>query len=221
MAWLIIGLLTIDAALIAGAFGHSVSFGVFASEPWRIGSDRGLGELWFDAKLLLAATILLKSSRRAPVLGGIAAIVILLVVDDLFSAHQFLGQAVADGFDFGRHLGMRPVDLGELIVFFAYGTVLVAVMVLMWRASSTEGRFGGLVMAVSLVVVAFFGVVLDAAHSARYTEGWAAVLDDVLALLEDGGEIVGATVVVVAALVARGPCSPSTDDDRVAGFKSG
>lgn len=155
---------------------------------WSVEQDRGFGETFQYIKelwlfLSFAALIKIRSDWSH---SSLCLLFGYLLVDDLFSIHERLGAAIAIRFNLSPLFGLRPVDVGELQVFLAVGTILFTIIGISYWFGSKPFRHICQRVMVIFAGLAFFGIPVDAIH-AIFRES--DVLNLWLSLIEDGGEM--------------------------------
>jgi hypothetical protein len=185
---LLTALVTIDLLFIAAHLGHLASdAGDLLHDPrFGLDLDRGYGE-FFGYLQLLATTLLLgrfAARHRSRLGAALATVTGWLLVDDALQMHERGGDALRPLFEPGLPGGLAPDHAGELVVAGLTGLVAFALIALAWRSASPHQRLLGQGAVAALVVLAGFGVVVDAAQS------WLGPgLGASLGTLEDGGEL--------------------------------
>ena len=193
-ALLLLGMLIcIDAAFIAIHL-------VYAYTPWladpmySVETDRGYPELFQYIKLawIILLCLVLAARHRGLTYLAWAATFGALLGDDVFSLHERYGSRLVKAWSLEPMLGLRAVDIGEMLVLGVLGlAVLVVLAVAYVRADAPGRRFTHRVVGL-LFVLAFFGVVVDAAGSLfRET-----ALGLVLHTAEDAGEMLLVSVIL-------------------------
>lgn len=172
---------------------------------YSLEKDRGYPEMYQYIKelwaVLLFGQLFLKTRE-----GGYAAWAFLfgyLLADDALFIHERVGVALAERTGAVPLLGLEPKDFGELaFVAAVMGLLLGSVGLFHWRGSPAFRRATGDLVLI-LALVAFFGVAVDMLHSALLERGVGLVLE----VLEDGGEMVGISLVTgyAFALSTRAP----------------
>lgn len=191
-AGLLLLLLLADAALIALHVSMKL-LGVPQEYTFDLASERGFGEFFQYVQILWAAAMLALLTLRDRV-GVYAAWLVVCVVfaaDDGLELHERAGQRFADAFP---GLGSLAPHLGELVWMAAVGAVLATIVALAYRRAPSEAKAVSLVLAALFGVLVFFGVVIDVIH---HTVFQAPVFSVPMTVLEDGGEIVAMSFVVV------------------------
>ncbi len=135
----------------------------------------------------------------------------LIFADDAFQIHETIGLSMSQIFDFGEHAALSGPDLGEFTYFLAAGAVVVFCAAMVMRNSGASSRVMSEHYIVILAGLASFGIGVDALHQmvVHLTEGIPALLllDPIFALIEDGGEMLVASVALALTLtvLARRP----------------
>jgi hypothetical protein len=113
--------------------------------------------------------------------------------DDALQIHERVGELIAGHLNFAPPFNLRLVDVGELIVSATAGGILL--LVLAWAYLRGPDTFKKVTRDILLLVLAlaFFGVGVDMAHSAMRVV-W--VLDLLLVMIEDGGEMIVVSLMV-------------------------
>ena len=136
-----------------------------------------------------------------------------LLIDDSQQIHETYGLAIADAFGFQPAFGLRALDFGELVVTaLAAGPLLGAIGLAYLFAPRSEERVFTHTMIALLIVLAFFGVGVDMLDIMAPWP-W---LASTLGIVEDGGEMIVATVMVAyvtGCMIRSRP--PASDDDSV------
>ncbi len=183
--------LAVTGGLVAAHLAH-FTVGRPGDHGFRLGLERGFGELYFVILTVWAAglLVLLAVRERSGVLAGWAAAFGCLFVDDWFTVHERVGAYL------GRRVGAVH-HVGELVWLVAVALALGGVVLVLHLRSRGTAR------AVSAVLVGLAtglfacGVVVDFLHGTVTS----AALDPYVTVIEDGGEI-GVMCAVVAFLFA-------------------
>lgn len=184
---LLVLLLIGDALCIAG---HLVLVATGSdSWAWHLGAESGYGEAYQHLKQLWAVVLLtvLAVRHRSAVLWAWLVVTVYFLADDAGNVHESVGRWVIATYPFTPAFGDQRTQLVEVLWMAGVGLVLAAaVLVAHRRAASAVRRVSWRFAALyaGLVVV---GIVLDGLHLAVDD---IPVLDVVLTVLEDGGELV-------------------------------
>ncbi len=204
-AALVVGLMLLvaDAALIAV---HLDAVSRQSANPMLyVDIDRSYAELLQYLKFLwlLALLVWYSVEQRSWQMATWLPVFAYFLADDALSWHESMGARVAGQLATGPVFFLSAQDVGEILVTAGAGLVLLLPLVVGYVRANRPTRWVFHVLAALLVVLAGFGVVVDALHMVVVenprTGDW-------MGTLEDGGEMVVVTVVVafVVRLVARG-----------------
>lgn len=198
-------LLAVDCVFIALHVVHvSGVVGTIAQHAnFAIDRDRGYAEIYEYIKLFgIALGLGWLAWRQQLGLYGLGGLLFaFLGVDNIVELHEQLGTRFADAIA----LEDAAYVLGSDAVQMAYWGVIGVAFVLMgrqlYRRADGPARRLAQRLLVGLVGLALFGVVVDAIHSVVWIVTASAFWDELLALVEDGGELVvmswmGAVVLV-------------------------
>ena len=186
--------LTTDAVLILMHVLHLYS-GVVPGPYYSIATDRGFGESFqYIKEGWIAAILLLMAMRTRSIQYACwGALFGLLAIDDLSAAREITAGAISAQLELGPMFGLRPRDVGELLIFAAVGGVLVLPIVLGWLYAGPSARAFGRSMVLLLVVFGAFTLVFDViAGVARAYPPW----NRLAAIVEEGGEMVVMSVIL-------------------------
>lgn len=153
-----------------------------------LAKDGGYSEYFQYLKELSIIILLLAVYARTRVVGFIAwaGLFVYILCDDALLIHEKLGKLVADYMGFGRHIGIRGEDFGELAVSVVSGPVLAGIIVLFYWKGSDPFRKASRHLAFLVAGLACLGVCLDTLHFI-YEVSWKFSM--VMVSLEDGGEM--------------------------------
>lgn len=178
---------------------------------YSLETDGGLAEFYQYMKQLWVALCLIAAylRRRHLVLLAWAGFFGFLLFDDALQLHEHAGVWLGRHFGLPSVAGLRPEDVGELIVAGAVGASLLLVLAIAWwrdRASTWQLSRELLVLTAALGAC---GVVLDSVHVIAYFK--APMFSDALAFMEDGGEllVVSTITAYVLDLAVRGTAPPA------------
>ncbi len=133
-----------------------------------------------------------------------ALVFLMILADDSMQIHETVGWLIGEGAGLQAQFLMEPADQGELVVFGLMGlSVMLLTGFSFARAGSASRKLNGFYAAI-IIGLGFFGVGIDLIHqtivhfSERHPS--AEFLKHVFALLEDGGEMLVASVAVAFTL---------------------
>ncbi len=144
--------------------------------------------VWLSGCLALAFL-----QTRSQVFVGWTLLFAFLLLDDALELHEALGVVIAASWHLPALFGMRPDDLGELIVAAGIGCVALAMVGITFRRGGSDARQLSADLMCLLAALALFGVFFDMLHSITYYS--APGIAKVFALLEDGGEMLVVSVI--------------------------
>jgi hypothetical protein len=161
----------------------------------RITQDHSLPEIFGYAKFAVIVACLAATFRRTrlPLFASLAAIFLLVLLDDSLSIHEQLGDWIGalTGWD----------KSGELVAFAGYGMIILLILLPGLRGLPPAIRPQAVRFIGVLVALAACSVVIDFVHElVDYSLG---LKNDQLAgLVEDGGEMLIASVATAYAVAA-------------------
>jgi hypothetical protein len=198
-AWSLLFLLVlVDAVFIAVHVAHVWS-------PWlkqafySLENDGGMAEQYQYIKhVWVAASFgVLFLRQRSVTLAGWSLFFAFLFVDDAAQVHENIGTVVSNAFGFQPMFGLRAKDFGEILVAAAIGGAAVVFASLsIWRGRDTSRRVSADLVCF-LIALGLFGVFFDTLHTITHFR--LPIVAPVFALVEDGGEMIVASLIVVYA----------------------
>lgn len=187
-------LVAIDLLFVAVHAGHAIGISLYNDDVpvlgwrWDIGEDLSYPEFFGYLKMAVIVALLLSipRGRKRPVYLALGAIFAFALLDDALQLHERIGYRLAHALALPALGGLRPVDLGELIVWAAVGVTLLAAAIAALVRSPPDDRSNGLLLLAAFGVLLAFAVGADMAHiilmdSFRYA-------DLLFTVIEDGGE---------------------------------
>ncbi len=162
-------------------------------------NDQGFPEVyqyikWFWIIIML---VFISTKRRSVNYSTWGLLFTYLLLDDALEIHENVGILIAGYLTFTPPLGLRLQDFGELIVTGTAGVVLLLFVLLAYLYGSQAFKKISLDMLLLIIALAFFGVIVDTVHVITYMStqiGWK--VSAVLAVIEDGGEMFVASLIV-------------------------
>jgi len=188
---LLAGLIAIDLAFIVLdlIYTHTRDLG----SMYSLGMDRGYGEYYQYLKLAAILFMLgvMAWRERALFYAGWFLVFTYLLIDDAFLVHETYGLYVAERVPIADRLGLRGRDFGELLITMFAGGILIVTLSVAYLRSDADHRALTHGLVGLILVLAFFGVLIDMIHEIfRDT-----IVFDALGTLEDGGELVVMSVI--------------------------
>jgi hypothetical protein len=176
-----------------------------SDKRFSIETDRGFSEMVQAFKWASICALLLAAGIRARYWGYAAWALLFayLLVDDWRSMHERWGVMLSRAWRFPTPPFIRAADLGELLVSAAAAAALLPGIALAWWRGSSAFRLASLDLVSLMLLLVAFGIGVDMLHAALLHRP---VLEQVLAVVEDGGELLVASAIVAycVALVHRG-----------------
>ena len=176
----------------------------------KITRDRALPEIYgyFEWAVIIAALLWLAVRERwfAPLRW--ATVFVIILIDDSMQVHETVGLWLTQYLPLPASLQDRSQDIAELMVFSGMGVIAVALTASMFfsRDEATlaiSKRFGFIIL-----FLVFFGVFLDFVHQTINLLTLGTIegqfLPQILAILEDGGEMVVASYAAAYVLTLPG-----------------
>lgn len=194
-AWVIVFLLlSADLALITLHAFNSLTLW-WENPMLNIEKDHGYAESFQYLKYFWAGIlcVLLTVKTKAWQFLAWAFLFGYLLADDSLAIHEQVGGAVALHLNFIPPWGLRTQDVGELISAFGTAMVLCLPLALAYFRGSPLFKLVSIHLAQLVVMLACFGVLVDMLHM-TVQSGWR--LKFVLALVEDGGEMIAASALL-------------------------
>lgn len=194
---LLAALLAVDALLIA--LHVMQRLGWLHDAAFRLQQDGGVAEWWQYGQTASVAALLLALWRmRGPALyAAWAALFVYIVTDDALELHEQVGEWLAHAAALPPVGGLRPQDLGELMVLGCAGIVLVGgCLVAHWRCPDRVARGHSRVLLGLLGLLVVCGVFADMGQFAMAAAGLPL---HGMTILEDGGEIVAVSLTLAVA----------------------
>lgn len=199
---LLIALLAIDFVFMGLHVVHKVT-NLLPDPRFAISQDDGFSEQfeYVEYLAIIAGLIYLCRIGFSWVYAAWAIIFSYLLADDSLTIHEIAGRVVSVQFGLPSAFGLRPEDLGEILVSGLAGGVFTLMLAGAHLVSPPPQRRANLILLALLVALAFFGVVVDALHVLAGADSL--LLKGAVGVIEDGGEMV---VMSVNVYVVLGMC---------------
>lgn len=128
--------------LFGDRFNLPVSFHAFESRIFSLTEDRGLAESFMYLKELtiVLLLIMLIYQNRVFLFGGLIFLFGYFLFDDMLSIHETVGYNLSEMFSFPSILGLRPEDLGELLVTAIAGAIIGSTLLIGYIIAKKEQR---------------------------------------------------------------------------------
>jgi hypothetical protein len=110
------------------------------------------------------------------------------MLDNAFTIHEELGLFLSTRFEFPGVIGLRPQDLGELLVSGSVGTLFIALLGVTYRQAVPRERRTIPALLALLGILALFGVSFDMLGVA-FDSQW-------IDFLEDAGEMLAMSAIL-------------------------
>ncbi|NDU99590.1 hypothetical protein [Pseudoroseicyclus tamaricis] len=165
----------------------------------RLNNDFGVPECFNFLKwsiALLAFGLAWLPGRRLASLC-LLLITALIFADDIGQIHEAVGARLAAAVEGPGPLGLRIEDVGELVYWALQGLVVLALLVAAYRAGDGVERAFVLAFGLAIGGMIVAGAGFDMLHSAVDRPLW---LHRVIAVAEDGGEMVFISLACVCAI---------------------
>ena len=167
--------------------------GLLNSSLYMLTRDRGYAEFFQYTKEFWIAVmfLILGIKKKQGIYFVFSLLFVYLLIDDSFEIHENFGRLIAEFFNIQPWIGLRAVDFGELIVSAVFGVLFLTALILFFILSDQITRRIALYMSIFMVLLAFFGVVMDMVvvmvDHRRTTR--------VLEIIEEGGEMLVMSVI--------------------------
>ena len=167
--------------------------GLLNSSLYMLTRDRGYAEFFQYTKEFWIAVmfLILGIKKKQGIYFVFSLLFVYLLIDDSFEIHENFGRVIAEFFNIQPWIGLRAVDFGELIVSAVFGLLFLTALILFFILSDQITRRIALYMSIFMVLLAFFGVVMDMVvvmvDHRRTTR--------VLEIIEEGGEMLVMSVI--------------------------
>jgi hypothetical protein len=173
---------------------------ILESRMFSINKEAGYGEIFGYLKSIVITFCFLACyfRDRAPVFLALSFTFVVIVLDDSQQIHETFGKRFVEALALEQMAGVPAQNLGELIIWFALGAVVLAALAVGFLRSDVFGQNIALIFLGLLAVLIFFAVGMDTLRAALRNSFRGA--DLIWGLIENGGEMVTLSVITAAAL---------------------
>lgn len=195
-AAIVVGLVATD--VVSGLAKHKGFLSENLAYVLRLSNDGSLGEIAGQVALQSSAFLLAYTAwrLRSALHWLLASSLQFLFFDDVFSLHEQTGEWLGERFFAAQKL-FPAKDLGELSFGLAIGLVLTCLVARHFRTSTVWQRMLCAIVILPIVILGFFGVVVDFSHALVPADD--KFLGGLGALLEDGGELASSFLIMLGA----------------------
>ena len=167
-------------------------------EIFTLFEDRAIPEIYQYMKWSWITILLIYVSKKRRSFGYAAWALFFayLLLDDAMLIHERVGIYFKNNFDFTPPLGLRIADIGELAITVTVGMILLFLIALAYLKGKQVFRKVSHVMLILFLALIFFGVGVDMATIAIYGEVEVGGFQSVLGVIEEGGEMFVASLIL-------------------------
>ncbi len=189
---LLLFLIAVDFLFIIGHL-YVLYYGSSDSSAFRVDTDQGYPEVFQYLKFLTISGIIayMVVAQKKVYYISWGFVFFLLLIDDAFQLHEKIGEVLAYWFDFQPMMGLKPRDLGELVYMASVGTGVVMLVWYSYIKASIRFTYSCWDIGILLCLFLFFAVGIGMLHSIMEKKP---VIGDLLALFEDGGEMLAISI---------------------------
>jgi hypothetical protein len=171
---------------------------------FRVDHERSLSE-WFGYAKLFASSVLvfyLSASRRHYQLMPLALAIFYLGLDDALRLHERMGEVLVPAHD----------NAGEALFMLIVGGATVMMAVIGYMLSERLRRIQIISVLLPILLLGVFAIVIDAFH--EFVIRFVPASDGLMGLLEDGGELVSMSVLLLTCVWLAGIGAPYSSEER-------
>ena len=188
------GLRLVVKRLFVSYQGLLLSDAVSIDKDWSIGEIfQYIKELW-----LIVLFITLFRRTRAAIYMAWALLFFFLFIDDSLTIHESVGLFIANKVNIPEVFGVSGTSIGELIVISVLGAILLSIIGFSYIRSEKLHQQRTLVILILIVLLAGFGVVIDA-FGVMLINTYEA--KRIIHIIEDSGEMIVMSLLVLLGLV--------------------
>jgi hypothetical protein len=192
-------LLVIGIDVVAGLLKYMGHLSPEVARFYRLSEQGSLGEFtgYITMQMAVLFTLMLSIQLQSSLHMMIAVLLEYLLLDDMFMLHEAAGSSMAQLL-FSKQSLLPSVALGELCFGGMFCLVMVGVFVVATRASTPYLRSLCALLFAPLCLLAFCSVGVDFLHALVSRD--AKFLDGIMALVEDGGELLAMLLLMLVAV---------------------
>jgi len=223
--WIVIAIVTVNMGFI-GLHGLSLTLsmvtdnqGWLRGPAYRINEDRSLAEFlnYVQGTACCALLFLAYIRTGARIYLGWAIVLAVVVLDDALLLHERIGGQLTAMGPMAALPGLRVQDTGELIVWAAAGVLVLVTLAWAFKRNADEDVARGALFGATFALLVFFAVLLDMLHVAI---GASRLWDAMLAVVEDGGEMLSLAAALACASLIHFRLEHSTGPKEAEGSRS-
>ena len=192
-------LLVVGIDVVAGLLKYMGHLSPEVARFYRLSEQGSLGEFtgYIVMQMAVLFTLMLSIMLQSSLHMMIAVLLEYLMLDDMFMLHEAAGSSLAQTF-FSKQSQLPAEALGELCFGGMFCFIMVGVFVVATKASTPYLRSLSMFLFAPLCLLAFCSVGMDFLHALVSRD--AKFLDGIMALLEDGGELLAILLLMLAAV---------------------
>lgn len=193
-AWVLVAVLLLGDLIMVGLhIGNALQ--PVPNPLFDIEKDGGYAEVYQYLKLLSIVILFVAISVKNRALHYLvwATVFTYFLADDSLQVHERAGRGLAAQLELVPALGLRSRDFGELAVSAAVGILLAGLLAWAYRSGSARFRKVSHDIILLILVLIFFGVVVDMVHVA-IDLGWQ--FRFIMGIVEDGGELAAMSLIL-------------------------
>lgn len=172
LVWLCAALISIDLLFVAVHAVHTIYASLYTDRvpvlgwQWNIIYDRSYLEIFGYLKTasIIALLVAIPAKKERFLYLIFAVLFMFALLDDALMVHEVLGERVANLLALPSLIGLRPIDLGELLVWAGAGVLLLGPATIGLLKSSGRDRANGFLLLGALAALMVFAVGVDMVH---------------------------------------------------------
>ncbi len=187
-------LLCADLAFFGMHFVAAIKW-VLESDLFNMERDRGYPEIYQYIKFFWIIVLLFNLSLKNRSLHYIPWVLLFtyFLLDDSIQIHEWGGYFIKQFFNFTPPFGLRLQDYGELAISATAGILLLPPLVWAYRKGTQIFRKISLDIGLLVLVLVFFGVVVDMVHEAVHL---GSTVYFIMGFVEESGEMLAVSLIL-------------------------